>query len=389
MKKDIFKHIENRKEEYKLFLKEFVSIESQSVDKKGVDCAGQYIVDFADKHGFKTKINVFPKAGNGVVISMNEKAELPPVVLLGHIDTVHEKGSFGYPVFREEADKLYGPGITDMKGGIAVALLAMQGLKDAGYEKRPIKLILIGDEEVSESLSGQEGIDFICNESQGAAASINCEGGDDLQYVTVGRKGSIRFRVDVRGKAAHAGQYYTDGISAIKEAAHKILAIEEKSDIERITYNCGIINGGTVPNMVPEKCSFILYNRYVTLEQKEELINHIEIILDKSFIKGTKAEKVIIAQRPPMEITDKNMMLYEHIKKVSLKHGFGDKKWQLKKGGSDSAYTSMIGIPSVCSMGVLGGGIHSLEEFAYTESLYTQAKLISVAILEMPENFGQ
>lgn len=389
MVKDVFKYIDNRKEEYKQFLKEFVSIESLTADKEGVDKAGKYIVDFAKDHGFKTKVKEFPKAGNGAVITMNEEAKLPTVAFLGHIDTVHEKGKFGYPVVRESEDKLFGPGITDMKGGIAIALLAMQGLRDAGYKERPIKLILIGDEEVSESLSGQDGVDFICDESRGSVAAINCEGSEDLDYVTVGRKGSVRFKVDVTGKASHAGQFYADGISAIKEAAHKILAIEAKSDPENITYNCGIINGGTVPNMVPEKCSFVLYNRYVTMEQREELFNHIETIVNKSFIPGTKSEKVIIAQRPPMEITDKNMMLFEYIRKISLQYGFGDKKWKLEKGGSDSSYTSMIGVPSVCSMGILGGRIHSKEEFAITETLCSQAKLLTAIVHEMPEDFGK
>lgn len=89
-----------------------------------------------------------------------------------------------------------------------------------------------------------------------------------------------------------------------------------------------------------------------------------------------------------MEITNKNMMLFEHIKKVSLLHGFGNKEWKLEKSGSDSSYTSMIGVPSVCSMGVLGGRIHSVEEFAITKTLYSQAKLLTAIVNEMPENFG-
>ena len=219
----LFECIHRRKEEYKQFLKDIVAIESYTQDKEGVDKVVDFIAAFAGSHGFNTRVQPFPRAGNGLVVTINEDAQLPPVAFLGHTDTVHKKGVFGYPAVREDGDKIYGPGITDMKGGIAVAMLAMQALSDAGYDKRPVKLILTSDEEVSESLSGKEGIDFICREAQGCAAAINCEGTPNKGYVTVGRRGSVRLHVEITGRAAHAGMAYADGISAIKKLPIRLL----------------------------------------------------------------------------------------------------------------------------------------------------------------------
>ncbi len=386
--KSIFEWVDARLEEYTELLQNIVCLESYTPDKPAVDAVGDYLARFAVAHGFQTRIQHFPKAGNGLIITMNPGAPLPPVGFTGHMDTVFPPGTFPKPVFRIENGNFYGPGVTDMKGGIVVALLAMQALMDCGYADREVRLILIGDEEMSESLSGQEGIDFIQQGIAGCAAALTMEGNLE-EHITVGRKGSIRYRVHVHGRAAHAGICYADGISAIKEAAHKILEIEKKSDPAQITYNCGLITGGTAPNTVPECCEFTLYNRYWQLEQRDRIRNHVETILDREFLPGTHTTYEIIGQRPPMEDTPANYALAEEINRISEKYGFGTWKPGKQAGGSDAAYTSMLGIPSVCSMGPRGGRVHSLEEYAQAASLPLMAKLMAAVVMELPETFGR
>ena len=383
----VFACVDQRLEEYKEFLKQVITMESYTPDKAAVDRLGGYIKEYAEAHGFHVHVEPFEKAGNGLLITANEDAPLPPVAFTGHMDTVFPEGTFAKPVFREENGRFYGPGVTDMKGGIVVALLAMQALKDAGYQDRPLKLILIGDEELSEGLSGEAGKDFIRESARGCAAAITTEGGIE-DHVTVGRKGSIRYRVHVTGRAAHAGIRYSDGISAIKEAAHKVLAIESASDQEQITYNCGLLSGGTSPNTVPEHCEFTLYNRYWKLEQRQEIRNHVEGIIEKSFIPGTHSTFEIIGERPPMEDTPENYALFEQINSAALKYGFTPRKAGKQAGGSDAAYTSMVGVPSVCSMGLRGDRVHSTDEYAEVSSLADQAKLIAATVVDLPADFG-
>lgn len=383
----LFACVDARTEEHKQLLKDIICMESYTPDKEAVDKVGKYLKVFAEEQGFRVKEQPFEKAGNGLLITMNEDAHGVPVAFTGHLDTVFPVGTFKEPLFREEDGKYYGPGVTDMKGGLVVGLLAMCALKDAGWKERPIKFIMIGDEELSEGLSGEAGKDFIRENARGCAAAITLEGATEEGAITVGRKGSIRYKVYVSGRVSHAGEKYSEGISAIKEAGRKIWDIELPSDQEQITYNCGMITGGTSPNTVPGEAMFTLYNRYWQMSQREEIRDHVEGIIAKSYIPGTKSTFEIVGERYPMDATEDNYALAAHIDSVSQKYGFGKLEAKRKSSGSDASYTTMAGVPSVCSMGPIGGRIHSVEEWMYAASLASRAKLIAATVVELPESF--
>ena len=385
----LFACIDAKENQFKQLLKDIVCINSYTPDKSAVDAVGAYLRDFAEKEGFHVKTVPFEKAGNGLLITWNEDAPLPPVAFTGHLDTVFPAGTFEEPLFREEGGKYYGPGVLDMKGGLVTGLLVMSALKDAGYRDRPMKFIIIGDEELSEGLSGEAGKDFIRDSARGCAAAITLEGNSNPNAITVGRKGSIRYKVYVKGRATHAGLKYAEGISAIKEAAHKILAIEAPSDQAQITYNCGMITGGTAPNTVPGEAMFTLYNRYWETSQRQEIRDHIEGIIAKSYIPGTSSTFEIVGERLPMNATDDNYALAAHIDAVSQKYGFGELKPEKISGGSDASYTTMAGVPSVCSMGPIGEGEHSANEFMVADSLASRAKVLAASIVCLPESFGR
>ncbi len=369
---------------YLELLKELVEQESKTEDKEALDRVADIIESFSKKEGYSVERIPFKKAGDCLLITLNPYAILPHILFTGHMDTVHPRGSFGEKPFTVAGDRAMGPGITDMKGGIVIALMVMEALKKAGYDKRPVKLFLISDEELSEGLTGDEGRSLIIKNAEGAAAAFTMEG-DTEDSVVIGRKGSIRYRVEVTGKAAHAGKEYGKGISAIKEACLKILEIEKESDPDNITYNCGIIEGGTSVNVVPEKCVFHLYNRYWKIKDLEYLRERVERIINTSFIPGTKAAFQVIGTRPPMEPTEANRKLFDHINKVSGKIGMGKRRQAMEACGSDAAYTVLGGAPSVCNMGIRGGKIHSTEEYAYPLSMMEKGELITYAILEMDD----
>jgi len=387
MTEKVFRYIEEHESEYVQLLKEMVELESYTPDVDDVSALADFIKKFAESKGLNVFVKEFEKAGNGLLITMNEQASMLPVAFTGHLDTVHPRGTFKEPVCRTEDGKMYGPGTVDMKGGLVIGLLIMSALKDCGYISRPVKFIMIPDEELSEGLSLEEGKDFIRNNARGCAAAITLEGGDG-KSITVGRKGSIRYKVYIKGRATHAGSAYAQGISAIKEAAHKILAIEAPSDQAQITYNCGMIKGGTSPNTVPGEAMFTLYNRYWKLEQRQIIRDHVEGIIAKSYIEGTESSFDIVGERLPMDATEDNYALAAHISGVSEKYGFGPLEPKLKSSGSDASYTTMAGAPSVCSVGPSGGRAHSPEEFVNLESITKRAKMLSAAIIELPENFG-
>ncbi len=383
---EVFNKVDSHYEEYKQFWIDICNIQSFSTDKSGVNDVAKHVGKFSAEKNFQVKERSFENAGMCLSIYTVEQSNLPGIALLAHMDTVHEEGKFGNPPVKVDNEYIYGPGVCDCKGGIAVALLAMQVLQDIGYNKRPLKLILTGDEEVSNSLSGRGSVDFICDEVRGYAAAINCEGGEEGK-ITVGRKGILKLKVDVKGKASHAGSAYFEGVSAIKEAAHKIIEIEKASNQDRITYNCGVIQGGEVANTVPHHCSFILDIRYVNQDDLEEAIRHIETIAAHSFIPGTSATITELGRRLPMELKEENVKLFEQISYASSKYGLEPVEKLFKGGGSDSAYTVLAGVPSVDSLGTIGDGIHTINERSTLASLTSRAKLLVATILELPDGF--
>lgn len=369
-------------EVYSLY-RDIVNISSQSYDKEGIDKVGDTIAQFMTEHNFSVKKQLNEKAGNGVVASMNDENDGQKIVFLAHMDTVHKKGTFEEPLFKEEGDDLYGPGVLDCKGGIAMGILMMMALREIGYDA-PVKYIFAPDEEISLSLSGQKGIDFINKNVEGASAVFTLESGTKDRIVT-GRKGAMRYEVIVKGKASHAGSAYGEGISAIKEACTKILEIEKNSDTNGITYNCGIINGGKIPNSVPDLCTFVLDIRYRNQVEEDAANELVKKVIDTSYFAGTTSEMRLLSRRPAMEETKENLALFEKVKEVSARLGFEKFESFLSGGASDAAFPTIMGIPTLCGMGIVGHSQHTLRETAKASSLIERGLVIGTVILEMKE----
>ncbi|MFR5865867.1 MAG: M20/M25/M40 family metallo-hydrolase [Acutalibacteraceae bacterium] len=210
---------------------------------------------------------------------------------------------------------LYGPGIVDCKGGVAVALLAMAALEAAGVS-RPLRLILMPDEELSNRLTGPDGIDFLQAHARGCAAAFVCECGKRDEAV-VERKGILKVRVDIRGRAAHAGMYYAEGISAVREAAYQIVALEEQSRPDAVTYNCGRISGGTAENVVPETCSYTVDVRFRSETEGESAMAYLRRVTETTHVSGAVSAVTILSRRSPMPRTEAGMALFDHLRETA------------------------------------------------------------------------
>lgn len=369
----LFSVIENLNDEYIKIWEDVCNIESQTKDKADVDAVCDYFVKLAKKHGWDIEKLELETAGSPVCITMNSDAKGAPVIFSGHADTVHPKGLFGYPPVKIEGDKIYGPGVQDCKGGIVSAFMAMDALKRVGFDARPVKLIIQTDEETSSKTSGKKTVEFMCEKSKGAAAFLNGEGfGDDNSVVLI-RKGIVRYRMNVTGKAAHSSKCY-EGVNAVAEAAYKILELEKMKDKDGLTCNCGVIEGGTVANSVAEKCSFLVDIRFANEEQFEKAKETVYSVAEKSYIAGSKCEVVEISVRPSMPFSETNLSLYNKMAEICEQNGMPKLNWKSANGGSDAAYITQLGVPCVDDVGVRGGRIHSKEEFAYISSLAESAK---------------
>lgn len=377
----VFARIEALTPEYEELWERICSFETPSDDKAALDEQTKFLAAYAKASGFHVTEYPFPRAGN-CLTAETKGGEAPRIALLAHLDTVHPVGSFGDPPVRREGDTLLGPGVIDCKGGACVALMAARALMEAEEAAPPIRIILTTDEEVSARYSGPEGVAFIRDQARGVVAAFNCETGL-AGYLTVGRKGIVRLEIDVEGKAGHAGNDYFLGVSAIKEAAHKILAIEALSSPEGATFNCGVIAGGTKANVIPGRCRFEVDIRGKTLAVLEEALKQVEEVAAHSFLPGTAAAVRTLSRRPPMEHTPETDRLFEKVCAVSRRYGLEEVRPKEKGGGSDSAYLVEIGIPTLCSFGPTGTGEHTVAERALIPSLQGRAKLLAASIMEV------
>ena len=382
--KEVFAKIQALEDKYVSVLQESCVIESPTDYKEGVDEVGEYFIGLAKELGFETEVCHQEIAGNAITIAMNPKASGKPIVLSGHMDTVHPLGSFGDVPVRIDGDKIYGPGVCDCKGGIVAALLAMEALASSGYSERPILLILQSDEEKGSTPSKLETVRYMQKKSEGAVAFLNMEGYTPGE-ACIQRKGIITFRFKVHGVEAHSANCAERGANAIAEAAYKIIEIEKIKDAMGLTCCSSVINGGTVVNTVPGYCEFKVNVRFATSEQLDFIRGFMKDIAERVFVAGCRTELDEISFRIAMEYSLKNVDFLEKINGCFLKCGLPALAGAKRSGGSDAAYITQAGIPCVDSVGIRGGKIHSPEEYAFISSLSEAAYRVAAIALNIDD----
>ncbi len=368
----LFEMIDFLAQDYIGVWQDVCNLESPTGYKEGVDAVGCYLADRAREKGWTVETLPQSVSGDCICITMNPKAKAAPIALSGHMDTVHAVGSFGSPAVRIENGSIIGPGVVDCKGGIVAAFLAMDALERSGFCHRPILLLLQSDEENSSKTSDKETVRFMAEKAKSAVAFLNAEGGSQRK-LTVARKGIIRYRLDVQGRAAHSSKCQ-EGASAIAEAAHKIIELERWKEKDGITCNCGVIQGGTVANTVPEHCSVIVDIRYRTAEEYEQIKERVADIAATSHVAGTSCTVSVVSERVAMEKTEKNLALFDSVRRIFAENGLGEPCAVERSGGSDAADMTAAGIPTLDSIGVCGDDIHTLNERAPLTALAESAK---------------
>ncbi len=382
MQQKISDFIDGHREEMLSLWQELVNMESGSGNKAGIDAVSSRLQQVLDGEGAITRVAEMAKAGNMLIGEVGAGRGKPAVLFMGHMDTVFSLGTVAKRPFTIKEGTAYGPGALDMKGGIVAFLYAIKALNAAGYETRPLKVLLAGDEEIAHANSNAA--DVFMTEARGAVAAFNCETGFVDDAIVTGRKGSALFSLEVKGVAVHAGNEPENGRSAILEIAHKIIDIQNLTNWETgTTFNVGTIEGGTVPNAVPGHAKIVIDIRYLDPALMPDIQCQLEAIAAKTYVQGTTTTLTQAPGIPPMQTTDGGKKLFELVKKTYAELGIGTPYRKLVGGGSDSAYSVIAGVPTVCAMGVKGGRNHSPEEFAVVETLFERAKLLAACTINI------
>jgi len=372
----VFEKIDQLRETYLNVWEQACDIESPTNYKEGVDAVGRFFAEMAEQRGWKVEYCRQEVSGDVVCITMNADSPEKPLCISGHIDTVHPVGSFGPKPTRRDDEKIYGPGVTDCKGGVVAGFYAMDALQQSGYTGRPVQLLLQTDEEVSSRQSNKATINYIAQKAVEGIGFLNLET-HTTGYTCTSRKGVATYVFHVEGKEGHTSRCVTEGASAIADVAHKIVELEKLKDDDGITCVCSIIHGGTASNTIPGRCDMVANFRFATGEQQNWLENYIRELTATAHVPGCKCTYELEGVRPAMEETERNMVFLEKANAIFEKTGLPVLKGRMLRGGSDAADVTSCGGTCLDSLGTRGGGSHTINEYAYLDSLAEAAKRIA------------
>ena len=298
----------------------------------------------------------------------------PGILIMGHMDTVHPIGTLAALLFRREGTRCYGPGIYDMKGGNLLCLEALRQLARANVPTSlPVTVLFTSDEEVG-SPSTRELIEAEAARHryvlvpEPAMLDANREAG-----VVTGRYAIARYNLRTTGKPSHAGARLSDGRSAIRGMAKRVIQIEEMTTPD-CTFSVGVIHGGQWVNCVATTCdaeALSMAKRQADLDQGVARMLALSGTED-----GVAFEVTRGVTRPVWEPDAGTMALYEHARGIARTLGL-DLPHGSAGGGSDGNFTGANGVPTLDGLGVRGGGGHTLEEHLEVESLVQRGRLMA------------
>ena len=295
-----------------------------------------------------------------------------PVLVIGHVDTVWPIGTLAIRPVRREGDRVYGPGIYDMKAGSYLAWHALRRMAQRGaVPPRPVVVLLSSDEEVGSPTSRA-----LIEELAGSAAFVLVPEpavGPQAAAVTA-RKGWGRFAITVHGRPAHAGGNLAEGRSAIREIARHILELEALTDFETgTTVNVGVVSGGTLLNMVPARARIEIDLRVADEEAGRRLTD--AILARRPFDPDVRLEIEGGINRPPFLRTPGVRQLFEAAAALAGELGF-DLPETTRGGVSDGNFSAALGRPTLDGLGCGGHGAHAEDEHIRASTIAPRAALI-------------
>jgi glutamate carboxypeptidase len=367
------RYFENRQQSLVETIREFVEIESPSDNKLAGDRMGALLAGRFEALGGRARVHRAEEFADNLQINFPGRERIKPVLLLGHFDTVYPMGTLATMPCRVADGRLHGPGVLDMKSGIALMLSAIEALKTwhSGLP-RPITVLLVSDEEVGSS-SSRKITEALALES--AAVFVLEPAAGTNGAVKTARKGVGDYTLMVKGIAAHAGLDPGKGHSAILELARQITAVAKLNDLKHgISINPGVIRGGTRTNVIAAEATVEIDVRIKLAKQAATLDRKFRSL--KPFDKHCTLSVEGGVNRLPMERNAGVAALYKKAQAVAKQI-----KWKLEEaavgGGSDGNFTAGIGIPTLDGMGGVGQGAHAVHEHIVISELPRRALLLA------------
>jgi glutamate carboxypeptidase len=366
---------------YMADLERLVNIDCGSYTPAGVDEVGRFVAGFLADLGASVEVRPDPAGRLGATVIGTLKGSAAPgarLLLIGHMDTVFDPGTVAERPFAIADGIATGPGVTDMKSGLLAGLYAIRALVRRGplpFER--LTFVANPDEEIGSPTSTPHIIELAATADACLVLECARANGD----IVSSRKGILDARVDVHGRAAHAGVEPEKGRSAILAAADLVGRLHALNGRwEGVTVNVGVIAGGTRPNVVPERCTLEVDVRAVRREDLETAEAAIGELLGRLLVPDTTAELEPMAHWWPMEKLERSGRLVEHAVALAERLGFSVRD-TATGGASDANTTAGLGVPSLDGLGPIGGNDHSPAEYLEVASIVPRTTLVAGLVL--------
>ena len=344
-------------------LKALVNQNSYTTSRAGVHAVQSRLEDAFWEAGLFTERVSSPKRGDILIAkTVTESKDIAPILLVGHADTVHPVQS-PFQFWKIDGDIMSGPGVLDMKGGIIHIFLVLDILKKiAPQYPIPLKVIINSAEENSTPMSAE----LIRQAARGASEALVFEIGRADGGIVTERKGITELWVTVKGKAAHSGNSFSDGINALVPLCNLAVESANLTDLKKdITVNVCQMVGGQQFCIVPDKATIGIEVRAGNQKDLEETVAKIRefaaIIPD--------SELIIDTQTLPLNKTEKTNAMFSAFQKAAAEVDFVVKELPRVGGLSDANLIGSIGIPTLDALGPYGTGAHTEQELIYISSM--------------------
>jgi glutamate carboxypeptidase len=302
----------------------------------------------------------------------------PPIVILGHTDTVHPRGSIKERPWRTDGNRIFGPGVFDMKANCALALEALRACEATNaIPESPVMILLTCDEE-SGSPSGRSLVEEAAKNSR---AVLVLEPPASGGRVKTARKGTGIFAVEVQGRAAHAGLEPEKGVSAVLELARQTIRLTNLNQPEAgTTVTVTVVSGGTHSNVVPAEARAEIDMRFSSAAEGKRI--ETEILNLKPFDERAKLLVSGGINRPPLERTQKVLDLYEQARKIAgmLEFDLGEAS---VGGASDGNFAGALGAAVLDGLGIEGDGAHASHEHIIVDNIAVRGALLAGLIASL------
>jgi glutamate carboxypeptidase len=360
------------------FIRRLVAHESPSTDRPALDRCASYLAARLTEAGASVERLAGGTTADHVVAEWAGAG--PRVLLIGHYDTVWPVGQAARMPVREEGGKLFGPGVLDMKAGVAIGVLAARvvaGAASAGAARPHVRMIVTSDEEVG-STTSRQAIERLARDSQ---AVLVLEPALPGGAVKTARKGVGEFEITAHGVSSHAGANPGAGASAVHELARVIGAVEALNDPERgLSLNVGVVEGGTRSNVVAEHARAVVDVRVANMADATAVVAALEALRPRDSRVTLHVRGAV--NRPPMERTAGVARLYELAREVA--RGMGRELGEGATGGaSDGNFTAALGVPTLDGLGAVGDGPHALHEHVVVKELAPRAALVAGLLMRI------